>query len=915
MDAITGRPAGRRARLVGRDPERARVQAFVAALPHEARALLIRGEPGIGKTAIWRHAVDECAHAGFEVLVARPAKDEMPLGLAGLVDLFDHVELDTTALLAEENPFARGRALLAALRRLARDGPVVVAIDDVQWLDLASARALRYALRRLDAEPVGVLATARAGQDAEDHLAPANILPRGRCEELDVGPLDPEALRRVLGAAVEAVSRPALRRIHEVSGGNPLYAIELARGLAADPRSQCGPGRLRLPESLQAAIALRLASVSDELSGLLDVVSALGPTSVKGLREALGDEDLDALLATAVRHALLVVEEDLRVRFSHPLVGSVAYARMSPLARRALHARLAAGATDPDVRARHLALSIDEPSTPIAQVLEEAAERARARGAIDLAAEFAGHSLRLTPPSDAEAGLRRALDEIEALAVAGEMSRALALADRLVATLPAGPGRAQVLVKRSYVEDDHLDTTEALLRRALEDAGSDDRLRGHVLDQLGWALGMFKGDLAGGLESAREAVALAGRLGDKPFEMTCTGALAYLEGLGGAPRPELMERAVALETEIATPVMWTSPRTLRAEHLLWAGDLSASRALFEEVRETCVRSGAEINQPYCLFDLALVQCAAGNLLAADALAREGIRAARDAEDAWGARLLLYPLSLVEAWRGRAAAARASAGRRLEEARTNGERPGIVRARGVLGLLALSEGDGETAARELAEAAGLLDAMGFEHPGAFPVLPDAIEALACSGDLDAAGALVARLERQATAVDSKWALAALERSRGVVLLARGEADEALAPLGRAAAAFERLGYRPDCARAVFLRGRALLRGGQRVPAADALADAHRRFADMGAALWEARAAHDLERAAPGRSTGALTPAERRIAGLVAQGNRNREIASALFMSIATVEGHLTRTYRKLGIRSRSELARLISDGSV
>jgi len=915
MGAVTGRPGGRSARLVSRDPERARVQAFVAALPRDAQALLIRGEPGIGKTAVWRHAVQECTHAGFEVLVTRPAKDEMPLGLAGLVDLLDHVDLDTTALLAEENPFARGRALLAALRRLARDGPVVVAIDDLQWLDLASARALRYALRRLDAEPVGVLATVRTGPDAEDHLAAASILPRGRCEELDVGPLDLESLRRVLGAAVEAISRPALHRIHEVSGGNPLYAIELARGLAADETSHGAPGGLRLPESLQAAIALRLATVSDELSGLLDLVSALGPTSVQGLREALPDADLDTLLAGAERHALLVVEEDLRVRFSHPLIGSVAYARMSPLTRRALHARLAAGSTDPDVRARHLALSTDEPSAPVAQVLEEAAERARARGAVDLAVEFAGHSLRLTPPTDDSAALRRALGEIEDLAIAGEMSRALALADRLVATLPAGPGRAEVLVKRAYVEDDQLDTTEALLRQALEDAGGDDRLRGQVLDQLGWTLGMFKGDLAGALECAREAVTLAGRVGDKPLEMTSTGALAYLEGLGGAPRPDLMARALALEAEISKPIMWTSPRTLLAEHLLWAGDLPASRALFEEVREAAVRSGTEVHHPYCMFDLALVECAAGDLVAADALARDGLQAARDAEDAWGARLLLYPLALVEAWRGQAAAARENARRRLEEARTNGERPGIVRARGVLGLLALSEGDGETAARELTQATGLLDAMGFEHPGAFPVLPDAIEALACSGDLDAAGALLARLERQATAVASAWAFAALERSRGVVLLARGEADAAFAPLERAAAAFERLGYRPDAARAIFLRGRALLRSGHRARAADALADARHRFADMGAVLWEARAAQDLERAAPGRSTGALTPAERRIAGLVALGKRNREIAQVLFMSVATVEGHLTRTYRKLGIRSRSELARLISDGSV
>ena len=564
MAVVTGRPDGRRARLVGRDPERARVQGFVASVPREVRALLIRGEPGIGKTAVWRHAVHECADAGFEVLVTRPAKDEMPLGLAGLVDLFEHVDLDTSALLEEENPFARGRAVLAAMRRLARDAPVVVAIDDLQWLDLASARALRYALRRMDAEPVGVLATVRNGRDADDPLALASILPQGRNEQLDVGPLDLEALRRVLTATVEAISRPALHRIHEVSGGNPLYAIELARGLAADERSHGAAGGLPLPDSLQAAIAVRLATVSGALSGLLDVVSALGPTTVEELREVLPDAGMDALLADAERHGLLVVEEDLRVRFWHPLIGSVAYSRMRPLARRTLHGRLAAGAVDADVRARHLALSTDEPAAPVAALLQEAAERARVRGAFDLAAEFAGHSLRLTPPTDAEAALRRALGEIEDLAIAGEMSRALALADRLVTTLPPGPRRAEALIERAYMDDDHVKTSEGRLRQALEDAGDDELIRARVLDQLGWVSSMFGGDLAGGLVSAREAVVLADRAGDAQLQMSCIGGLAYLESLGGVARPDLMARALACELEIGKPILWTSPRTLRA---------------------------------------------------------------------------------------------------------------------------------------------------------------------------------------------------------------------------------------------------------------------------------------------------------------------------------------------------------------
>jgi DNA-binding CsgD family transcriptional regulator len=901
---------GRSGNLVGRDTERARVHAFIGALPHEARALLIRGTPGIGKTAVWRFAVRACAEAGFEVLVTRPAQDEMPLGLTGLVDLFERLDVDTTSLLAEDQPLARGRAVLAALRRLAADRPVVVAIDDVQWLDVASARALRYAVRRLSDEPVGVLATLPM-QPCEEPLDTAGILPADRFEPLDLGPLDLDALRGLLSATVDSISRPALHRIHEVSGGNPLYAIELARGLAADKRNDGALRGLRLPESLQGAIALRLDRVAGELGELLELAAVAGPTSVQELRRLLPASETDARLIEAERQDLLVVDENLRVRFPHPLIASVAYRRIGPLARRALHARLATDAADPEVRAGHLALSTDGPDATVAQLLEDAAERARERGAFDSAAELTAHAVRLTPSRDTGAALRRALAEIEDRAVSGEMSRGLALADALIATLPPGPGRARAVIVRGYLEDDDVGSGVAMLEAALEDTGDDVGLRAQVLDQLGWLQTLFQGDLPRGVERQREAVELAVRARDVRLEMFATAALGYIECLGGTPRPDLGERARALEAELGKPVLWTSPRTLVAEQRLWAGDLPGSRALFEEVHRDEVRT--EIHQPYCMFDLALVECMAGNFGVAEQHVRAGIEAARDAEDAWGERLLLYPLALVEAWLGRHDAAHATCERRLAEARRHREPPGIVRARSVLGFLALSDGDADAAVAQLAQAAVSLDAMGFAHPGAFPVLPDAIEAMACSGDLGGAASLLARLDAQAAAVGSPWARATADRSRGAVLAARGRHCEAVAALARAVTALDALGHRPDAARAMFLRGRAMLRGGQRAQAADAFNDARGRFAALGAPVWEARAIDELERTAPGRASGTLTPAERRVAALVAAGKRNREIGQLLFMSVSTVEGHLTRTYRKLAIRSRSELARLMAEG--
>jgi DNA-binding CsgD family transcriptional regulator len=907
--AVAAAPA-----LVGREAERDHLDAFVAAVPHGARALLIRGAPGIGKTSLWRFALERCRQAGFQVLLTRPAEEEMSLPLAGLADLFEHVELGAVDVASPEDPFTRGRAVLAALRQLAASGPVVLALDDLQWLDSASARSLRYALRRLDAEPVGVLGASRVGSDPEDPLACGRSLPPGRCGSLDLGPVDLKTLRAILRGVVAAISHPLLARIHEISEGNPFYAIELARGLPGDARSRLSASELRLPDSLQAAVARRLESVPAGLGELLDLAAVAGPVTVRELGDALPGADLPDLLATAQRDGLLVVDEQLEVRFAHPVIASTAYGRMSPLTRRSLHGRLAAGARDPDVRARHLALSTDDPDGAVADLLEDAARRASDRSAPDLAAELAGHSVRLTPAEDAEGARRRALAEIEHLAAAGQVGRAIELADRLVDSLPAGSARGEVLLQRYQLVDDPTPASEALLLRALDDAGDDDRLRSRALRELAGLRGWELGDMQGALGPAREALALAERMRDPGTQMLAAAGLAHLEAVAGSPRPDLMDRAAALEQELGSPSILIGPGALRTKQLYWAGELGEAQARFEALLAHAVRSGNEFRRPYCLYDLALVECAAGDLAEAKRHVDEGLEAARDAEDAYTEGWLLYPLALVEAWLGRPAEARAAADRLLARALHQGNRPGVVRARGVLGLLALSAGAAGDAARELTEAVQLLGDMGYANPGAFPVLPNAVEALALTGDVERARALLERLEGEAAATRSAWATAAAERSRGVLFLAGGDAEAALAPLQNADEELGRLGHRPDAARAALARGRALLRLGQRSLAAETLADSRARFAGMGAALWEARAAEELERAAPGRAAGELTAAEQRVAALVAEGLKNREIGQTLFMSVATVEAHLTRIYRKLGIRSRSELVRAMSDGA-
>ena len=900
--------------IIGRDAERSHIGFFAASAQRRVAALVIRGEPGIGKTLLWQHTLEQCRQKGYRILSARPAEEEMPFACNGLVDLFEDLDLDVDAFDSESTAIARGRAVLDVLRSLARESTTILAIDDVHWLDSVSASALRYALRRLEAEPIGIVMTLRIAEDTSDPLAVAGLLPATHCHTLELGPLSVGALRRLLAPIVATISRPALRRIHEVSGGNPLFAIELARGLQ-DEGHYRSPRAIPLPESLQAAIAGHLARAPEELGPVLNTVSAVGRSSVRELEDIHPALDVRRLLSTAEESRILVVEEDLEVRFAHPLIGSAVYTRMSPLERRALHARLARRAEEPDVHAHHVALATDEPDADAAQLLEDAARKAGRNGALDLAAEFSAHSLRLTPLDDAEAGLRRSLLETERLAAAGEVGGALALADELVATLPAGPGRAEALIRRAELEDDDLDKGESLLVQALEDAGGDALLRARVLDMLGWLRGVFRGDLRGGIDCAREALAVGDGVGGPGFRMSVAAGLSNMEALAGNPRLDLINEAVAIEEAIGRPPLWAGPRVLLAEQLLWAGDLAAARALFESAHEQAVRSGNGRWISYGLYDLASLECAAGNLAAADAGVREAMQAALDSGDTHVEVWILHRLALVASWLGRSSEARAAARHRLEIASRRGDLPGVARARWTLGFLALSEGKLEVAVAELVGAVEQLEEMGFANPGSIPALPDAVEALAITGDAPRAEEFFEILRRQAESLDNPWVRAVVDRTRGVVLLATGDAAAAIPSLEAAITSFERSGHRPDAARALLALGRALLRAGRRSRAAEAFAEARSRFANLGAALWAARAAEELERAAPGRATGKLTPAERRVAGLVARGLRNREISRSLFMSVATVEAHLTRIYRKLEIRSRSELARLVTDGTV
>ena len=901
--------------LVGRDRERNEIDAFVADVPNGPNTLLITGEPGIGKTALWRHCLERCQQEGYDVLVARPSQDEMSNSGLGLLDIFDRVEVDRTRFISEADPLRRAMAALDALRTLADRGPTVIAIDDVQWLDATSAKALRYALRRMGDAPVGVIATWRAERLVEDRLSLTTNLPPARTQTLDLGPLDIGATRRLVGRVVESISPRTLRRIHRISGGNPLFAIELVRSLVEGNRADGLNDGFRLPGSLRGAIEHHLEQVPEPLMRLLEVISANGPTGYSQLRLFMPDHDLERLLNEAESLGVLVVEEDLRIRFAHPLMGSAVYGQINPLARRALHAGLAQQTMDPEVRIRHMALSTDEPDGDLSAMLEAEASRAREAGALDTAAELVFHSHRLTPFDDTDAVRRRALAQIADLTAAGETFKALELLDNLVATLPAGSLRAEALIQRFFLENKDVDRSEASLSRALEDSGHDELQRGRVLDILGWHRGIFCGDLRAGIRVAEEAQNIAATSGHEELWMQSAAHLAHMQALAGNPQPAIMERAVEIADRSSGTVLGGGPRAWMGKQLLWAGEIGGARDLFAAALDGYAVIGNEAERSYRHYDLALVECASGDFGAARSHVELGIQAARDCENVDAEGWLQYPLALVEAWSGHADRAREAGARLLAWPGGPGNRLGANRARSVLGLLAISEGDHAGAAGVLVEAVARADEMGFAHPGADPVLADAVVALALSGRSAEARQLLNELEDQVRSLDLARTWAMLDHARGSVLLADGKVDEAAEHLTSAVSRFEAMELYPDAARACFALGRALLRAGQRTAAADRLEESVARFASMSATIWGRRAAAELERANPGRTTGTLTVAESRIAGLVAEGGKNREIGATLFMSVATVEAHLTRIYRKLQIRSRAELARLVASGSL
>ncbi|MFD0634515.1 AAA family ATPase [Catenulispora yoronensis] len=432
------------ATVYSRDAELAAVRGLLAAPEAGARALVLVGEAGIGKTTLWTAGVEAARAAGWTVLTARGAPEESGLSFAGLMDLMEQLPDSRFAALpqiqraaveaallraaptASIGPLEVGAGTLAVLRGLCQERPVLVAVDDLQWLDEPTTDALWFAVRRLGTSALRILTAYRTAGVADDEsyvrkYIAADDIPLENVERLTVGPLGSEPIRRLIRDRYQAVlPLGAADRIAEQTGGNPFWALEVGAALAAEP----GVGRARavaaselpIPASLSALVRRRLGSLEPEVHEVLLTVAMLDQPTIALARRVLApsvaapDAAIDRAVASGVVAAL-----SGRLRVAHPLLSAAVVDATPPLARGALHRRLAEVVEDPELRARHVLRAWQgEPDADIAAYLEAGSASAAARGAVRSAAELAERAADCTPITDREDRCRR-------LRVAGEL--------------------------------------------------------------------------------------------------------------------------------------------------------------------------------------------------------------------------------------------------------------------------------------------------------------------------------------------------------------------------------------------------------------------------------------------------------------------------------------------------------------
>ncbi len=901
---------------VGRDAELAQVDLFLAELTASSCVLALEGEPGIGKTTIWQEAHDRARGAGVMVLACRPAAAEAKLSFSGLADMLDTVEEPAFATLpapqrnalevallrsAPDGPALDARlvatALLSLVRELAARAPLLLAVDDAQWLDGPTASVLGFAVRRLDREPVGVLCALRP----DAGLGLLDAVERDRMRRVRVGPLGLVALGRVIADRLgRTLPRPVLARIAQASRGNPFHALEVARLVVDD---DAGDARLPVPDDVRTLAASRVAELPPATQRALLRAAVLAEPTTRAIDAAP--------LAAAEERGIVRIDERGRIAFGHPLFAAAISASASAAQRRAAHRAAAELAADPEQRARHLAYSADRADRAVAAELDTAAHVAESRGAPDAAAELVELALERTPARDGEARAERLLRAAGLHLDSGAAGRAGELLAQLMGSAASDRVRAHGLRLRATLESRSHGFVSAVetSREALVAAAGEPSLAAAIdLDAAFYLVGL--GDVGGGLRHAEAAVGRAdlpgGDQGVLADALAVLSMVAFLNGDGLST--ERLERALRLEEPDRRRLAFTAPRLVSGLLLAWTGRLREAVDTLVALRAERMERGVESDQP--VFSLYLVWAFLwlGETDRAAEIASADSAAAALLGDPALTALALSAAALVSAHRGDVATTRVQAANALARFTQLQWWTATVFPRWALGFGELSAGDPAAAHAALEPLTEVAPSMGLADPIGLVFLPDEIEALIALGELTRAQPLIELLRRLGIAHDRPWAIAAAARGRGILATAQGDLEEAIAALDEAMAAHDRVDMPFERGRTLLALGRARRRRKQWSAARAALREALGLFTQTGAPLWAQAARSELGRAGErGNDPNELTATERHVAELAASGLSNQEVAERAFLTVKGVEANLTRAYRKLGIRSRGGLA--------
>jgi DNA-binding CsgD family transcriptional regulator/tetratricopeptide (TPR) repeat protein len=929
---------------VGRDAEIAQIMAFLSAASGAPAVLAITGDAGIGKTLMWQHVL-QAARRSSRVLSCRPTLAESPLAFSALDDLFGDVaeeillalprarrraveialfrdasERPPGSLLQADSPLPErrilARGILDMMRVLSKGAPLVIAMDDTQWIDRPSAAVLEFCFRRLQAEPVLVLLTFRTDDPTLRNMG--RTLSSVRLGRVQLGPLSLDAIREILRSQLGAVLPSyVLTRLYEACGGNPFFALECARTLVGRSRIPLTNEPIPIPHSLGDLMRRRILQLTPEVRRAGRLVAASPHPSERLIRAACDDEESWTAIDLAVDAGLIERDGEM-LRFTHPLLRSALYNEMPLAERRQVHQRLGAATADIVERAWHLALSADRPSEGIAAMLDSAATHAASRGAPEEAAALTEQAARLTPADQPEAALERTVRAADYYFCAGDLASCRELIESALPVCSADPLRAPLLFRLAtiYYHQSGWPLAEHTYREAAEAALDDPALCAHAEQELALAR-LVAGDLPGASRLARESLRSAEQTSDPRLVAHSLARVAVFEFLRGhGTRLDLLDKAEALDgpasTEPLTRLPKFDPPLVRGLILKWSDQLDEARSRLADRYRHGTDHGDEASLPFLLYHFSELECWAGNWAAAEEYALEACQVAEESRQQTMRPATLYSLALVRAHRGQVQQAQEIA----SEALALCDRTENVVARSmvlsVLGFIAMSLDDAQAAHAHLGRLADVVSAVGLGEPSVLKFLPDEIEALVTLGEVDLARAFTRQLEAQGKSLGRPWALATAARCRARLADLDGDLEGARASCERALSQHKRLPMPFELGRTLLVKGTIERHSKHQPIARTTLGQALAIFDYLGAPLWAAKARSELSVITARTPVDRLTETERRVAGLVVQGQTNREVATAMFVTENTVQTHLRHIFQKLGVRSRTELAaRLLS----